>query len=79
MMKKPLEKDGGGLADMLERTTLCVSSPRPGVPAHDGDEGFRETIGEHYSVMENNAVEELVKLETQLRGGAPRPKTSGAY
>ena len=69
-MKKPPEKDGGGLADMLERTTLCVSSPRPGVPAHDGDNGFRETIGEHYSVAENNAVEKLVKLKTQLRSAS---------
>ena len=58
---------GENLADMMERTTLCVSGPEPGIPAHDGDEGFRETIGQHYSVVENNAVEQLVRLKKRLR------------
>ena len=65
MMRKPLERDG--LADMLERTTICVAGPEPGVPAHHGDEGFREKIGEHYSAAENNAADKLVKLKAQLR------------
>ena len=69
-MRKPLDKDGAGLADMLERTTICVSGPTPGVPAHDGDETFQEIIKEHYSVAENNAVEELVKLKTRLRAAS---------
>lgn len=63
-MKKTM---GENLADMMERTTLCVSGPEPGVAAHDGDEGFRETVGQHYSIAENNAVEQLVRLKKRLR------------
>ena len=55
------------LEGMLERTSLCVSSAEPGVPAHSGDWGFRETVGQHYTVAENNAVEELVILKKKLR------------
>ena len=58
------------LTDMMERTTLCVSSAEPGVAAHDGDAGFRETVGQHYSVVENNAVESLVRLKTKLRAAS---------
>ena len=62
-----LQKAGGGdLEEMMGRTTLCVSGSEPGVPAHDGDEGFRETVGQHYSVEENNAVEQLVRLKEKL-------------
>lgn len=63
-MKKSV---GENLADMMERTTLCVSGPEPGIAAHDGDHGFRETVGQHYSVEENNAVEQLVRLKKKLR------------
>lgn len=70
MMKK-LQGGGGGagdtLVDMMERTTLCVSGPQPGVAAHNGDKGFRETVQQHYSVRENNAVEQLVRLKVKLR------------
>ena len=64
-MKKPV--GGDALADMMERTTLCVSGPEPLIAAHDGDEGFRETVQQHYSVVENNAVEQLVLLKAKLR------------
>lgn len=59
---------GDALVDMMERTTLCVSGPEPGVAAHDGDKGFRETVQQHYSVVENNAVEQLVRLKQTLKG-----------
>ncbi len=55
------------LATMLERTSLCVSGPRPGIPSHHGDEGFRENVRQHYSIAENNAVEKLVHLKEELR------------
>ena len=58
---------GEHLTEMMERTTLCVSSDEPGVAAHDGDKGFRERVGQHYSIVENNAVERLVRLKTKLR------------
>lgn len=63
--KKPAGVDE--LEGMLERTSLCVSSAEPGVPAHNGDWGFRETVGQHYTVAENNAVEELVILKKKLK------------
>ena len=69
MKRQKMKKDVGreALADMMERTTLCVSGPEPGIAAHDGDKGFRETVQQHYSVLENNVVERLVRLKTRLR------------
>lgn len=58
---------GGNLVEMMERATLCVSGPHPGVAAHHGDEGFREVVEEHFTAAENNAVEELVQLKKKLR------------
>ena len=43
-----------------------MSGPIPGVPQHDGDTGFRETVQQHYSISENNAVEQLVRLKQKL-------------
>lgn len=60
--------DSSRLATMLERTSLCVSGPTPGVPAQHGDIGFRESVRQHYSIAENNAVEKLVHLKAELRG-----------
>ena len=67
--RQKLKKDAGGdaLAEMMGRTTLCVSGPEPGIAAHEGDNGFRETVQQHYSVVENNAVEQLVRLKQSLR------------
>ena len=64
-MKRQTEDDG--LVRMLERTTICVPSPEPGVAAHRGDGGFKETIQQHYSIVENNALEQLVQLKRVLR------------
>lgn len=58
---------GGNLAELMERATLCVSGPNPGIAAHRGDEGFREVVEEHFTVAENNAVEKLVQLKARLR------------
>ncbi|KAL8856992.1 MAG: hypothetical protein Q9178_006397 [Gyalolechia marmorata] len=58
---------GGNLVEMMERASLCVSGPNPGVAAHHGDEGFREVVQEHFTAAENNAVEELVQLKKKLR------------
>ncbi|KAI4209082.1 MAG: hypothetical protein LQ351_007947 [Letrouitia transgressa] len=57
---------GGNLAEMMQRTSLCVSGPHPGVAAHHGDEGFREIVEEHFTAAENNAVERLVQLKQKL-------------
>lgn len=55
-----------GLSQMLERTSLCLSGPKPGVAHHRGDQGFRESVHQHYSISENNATEQLVQLKKQL-------------
>ncbi|KAL8808357.1 MAG: hypothetical protein Q9182_000177 [Xanthomendoza sp. 2 TL-2023] len=58
---------GGNLAELMERTSLCVSGRHPGVAAHRGDDGFREVVEEHFTAADNNAVEELVQLKKRLR------------
>ncbi|KAI4279578.1 MAG: hypothetical protein LQ337_000163 [Flavoplaca oasis] len=58
---------GGNLVELMERTSLCVSGPHPGIAAHTGDEGFHEVVKEHFTAAENNAVEELVQLKKRLR------------
>ena len=55
------------LAEMLQRTSLCVSGPLPGIPFHHGDEGFQESVQQHYSISENNAVEKVVHLKAALK------------
>ena len=58
------------LAGMMERASLCVSGPEPGVPAHDGDTGYHEVVDRHYTVGENNAVEQVVQLKAKLRAAS---------
>lgn len=58
---------GGNLVQMMQRATLCVSGPEPGVAAHSGDKGFREVVEEYFTAVENNAVERLVQLKKRLR------------
>ncbi|KAI4186926.1 MAG: hypothetical protein L6R41_003156 [Letrouitia leprolyta] len=58
---------GGNLVEMMERATLCVAGPHPGVAAHDGDEGFRQVIEANFRAAESNAAEELVLLKRRLR------------
>lgn len=55
-----------GLEGMMKRTSLCVSGPTPLLAAHDGEEGYRETVQQHYTVSENNALERLVQLKAKL-------------
>ena len=56
-----------GLVGLMERTSLCMSGPCPGVAAHDGDSSFVPSVLEHFTVQENNAVERLVHLKTELK------------
>lgn len=64
-MRKQLADDD--LVHMLDRATICVASAEPGIAAHRGDDCFREIIQQHYSVAENNALEQLVELKGELR------------
>ena len=56
----------GGLVGMMQRTSLCISGPCPGVAAHDGDNTFLKSVLQHYTLEENNAVERLVLLKAEL-------------
>ncbi|KAF2795626.1 putative histidine kinase HHK17p [Melanomma pulvis-pyrius CBS 109.77] len=53
--------------DIVERETLCLSTPTPGMVAHGGDLGFKEELLRLYSFPESNAAESLVKLKDVLR------------
>lgn len=57
----------GGISEMLERTSLCMSGPTPNVATHVGDDVFPKIVSQHYSVPENNATEQLVMLKRRLR------------
>ena len=59
-----------GLVGMMERTSLCMSSPTPGLAAHNGDDSFLPSVHQHYTVQENNAVEKLVRLKTELKAAS---------
>lgn len=58
---------GLGREELRGRKTLCVSGPKPGVAAHDGDEGYCETVQRHYDVAENNAAEQIIALKADLK------------
>ena len=53
--------------DIIERQSLCLSRPEPGMVVHFGDEGFKQDLLRLYSPAESNAAEELVKLKDTLR------------
>ena len=59
-----------GLVGMMERTSLCIASPTPGVPTHNGEEIFLPSVHRHYSLQENNAVERLVWLKAELKAAS---------
>ena len=58
---------GLGCEALEGRKTLCVSGPNPGVAAHDGDDGYRETVQRHYDAAENNAAERIIALKAELK------------
>src|SRR2546423_2778675 len=53
---------------VIERTSLCLSSPMPGLASHHGEYGFADTILRHFAAPENNAAEKLVQLKAELKG-----------
>jgi hypothetical protein len=57
--------------DMIQRQSLCIARPMPGMVVHSGDEGFDEELLRHYSLAESNAAEGLVKLKNTLRHADP--------
>lgn len=53
--------------DVIERQSLCLSRPSPGMVVHSGDAGFMDDVLRLYSPAESNAAERLVKLKDALR------------
>ena len=51
----------------IERRSLCLSSPQPGIAAHHGEHGFSDNLTKYFSVSENNAAERLVDLKAELK------------
>ncbi len=60
-------KSGSSNSPVIERRSLCLSSPHPGLAAHHGESGFADTIKKHFAVPENNAAEKLVLLKEELK------------
>lgn len=52
---------------MVERKSLCLSSSLPGIAAHGGESGFKESVIQYYGAGENNAAERMVDLKAELK------------
>src|SRR5271170_5066015 len=52
---------------IIERKSLCLSSPNPGLASHYGESGFADSISRHFPAPENNAAEKLVQLKAELK------------
>jgi hypothetical protein len=50
--------------DIMERRSVALSRPSPGVVVQEGESGFKEELAKVYDAAENNAVEQLVQLKT---------------
>lgn len=51
----------------IERETLCISSPTPGVASHSGQDGFAESLAKYFPLAESNAAEQLMALKAELK------------
>jgi hypothetical protein len=58
---------GSLTSPVIERTSLCLSSLKPGLASHHGQTGFADTISRHFPAPENNAAEKLVLLKADLK------------
>lgn len=57
--------------DIMDRQSICFSSPEPGMVIHSGQDGFKEKLRRLYSPAESTAAERLVKLKETLRKSDP--------
>lgn len=53
--------------DIMERRSVAVSRPSPGVVVQEGESGFKEELSRIYDATESNAAEQLVELKNALR------------
>ena len=55
-----------GVTTRLERTSLCLSGPIPGVAVHSDDHGFQDAVEKCFSDQESDALERLILLKKRL-------------
>ncbi|KAF2031731.1 hypothetical protein EK21DRAFT_62597 [Setomelanomma holmii] len=53
--------------DIIERQSLCLAQPMPGMVVHPGETGFKEQLLRVFNPAESNAAEQLVALKDDLR------------
>jgi len=53
--------------DIIERQSLCLSRPMPGMVVQQGVDGFRQELTRVFDPAESNAAEQLVQLKDRLR------------
>lgn len=53
--------------DIMERRSVALSRPSPGVVVQEGENGFKEELSRLYDPAESNAAEQLVELKNSLR------------
>ncbi|KAL6708708.1 hypothetical protein ACN47E_002404 [Coniothyrium glycines] len=52
--------------DIIERQSLCLSRPIPGLVVQQGVHGFKDELSRHFNTAESNAAEQLVSLKNRL-------------
>jgi hypothetical protein len=53
--------------DIIERRSICLAQPLPGVVVKLGENGFKEELARIYDPAESNAVEQIIELKDALR------------
>jgi hypothetical protein len=53
--------------DIIERQSLCLAQPMPGMVAQPGQSGFKAELARIFDPAESNAAEQLVELKDALR------------
>ncbi|KAH7402117.1 hypothetical protein DE146DRAFT_455742 [Phaeosphaeria sp. MPI-PUGE-AT-0046c] len=53
--------------DIIERQSLCLAQPMPGVVAQPGQTGFKEQLARVFDPAESNAAEQIVDLKNALK------------
>jgi hypothetical protein len=53
--------------ELIERQSLCLAQPKPGMVVQPGESGFKEVLARIFNPAESNAAEQLVKLKEALR------------
>ncbi|KAJ4987162.1 histidine kinase hhk6p [Stagonosporopsis vannaccii] len=53
--------------DIMERRSIALSRPSPGMVVQEGETGFKEELSRIYDAAESNAAEQLVQLKNALR------------